>query len=168
MTTGKHTVRDISCIKCQKVLGWKYVRSIVLSCLHILLTEEGIPFIRIEHTSPRSSTRRANISLSATCSWMCSNSREPFRRPTIRCLVRFSRNLGTHTWPTAQPPTASNPKPSELHIAQPAPIVCTFIDINIQVYILLTLLESVPVRITSSVELLWGKAGPSLVCPACT
>jgi len=24
MTTGQHTVRDISCIKCDAVLGWKY------------------------------------------------------------------------------------------------------------------------------------------------
>ena len=26
MTTGNHTVRDIYCVKCQRVLGWKYVR----------------------------------------------------------------------------------------------------------------------------------------------
>jgi hypothetical protein len=26
MTTGKHTVRDISCCRCRTVLGWKYVR----------------------------------------------------------------------------------------------------------------------------------------------
>lgn len=25
MTTGRHTVRDIYCVKCNKVLGWKYV-----------------------------------------------------------------------------------------------------------------------------------------------
>jgi hypothetical protein len=25
MTTGLHTVRDIFCIKCQRMLGWKYV-----------------------------------------------------------------------------------------------------------------------------------------------
>jgi len=27
MTTGKHTVRDISCCKCRTVLGWKYDRA---------------------------------------------------------------------------------------------------------------------------------------------
>ncbi|KAG2155424.1 yippee zinc-binding/DNA-binding /Mis18, centromere assembly-domain-containing protein [Suillus clintonianus] len=26
MTTGNHTVRDIYCVKCATVLGWKYVR----------------------------------------------------------------------------------------------------------------------------------------------
>ena len=26
MTTGTHTVRDIYCVKCNQVLGWKYVR----------------------------------------------------------------------------------------------------------------------------------------------
>ena len=26
MTTGNHTVRDIFCVKCGTVLGWKYVR----------------------------------------------------------------------------------------------------------------------------------------------
>lgn len=33
MTTGKHTVRDISCCKCQIILGWKYVRRDLLSYL---------------------------------------------------------------------------------------------------------------------------------------
>lgn len=29
MTTGLHTVRDISCIKCKTTLGWKYDRAYV-------------------------------------------------------------------------------------------------------------------------------------------
>ena len=27
MTTGKHTIREISCRGCQNVIGWKYVRA---------------------------------------------------------------------------------------------------------------------------------------------
>ena len=27
MTTGNHTVRDIFCVKCNTILGWKYVSS---------------------------------------------------------------------------------------------------------------------------------------------
>ena len=27
MTTGRHTVRDISCRQCQMVVGWKYDRA---------------------------------------------------------------------------------------------------------------------------------------------
>lgn len=42
MTTGKHTVRDISCIKCQMVLGWKYVRNNSPCSCSIVLTEKGI------------------------------------------------------------------------------------------------------------------------------
>ena len=30
MTTGQHTVRDISCIKCNTVLGWKYASTSLL------------------------------------------------------------------------------------------------------------------------------------------
>ena len=30
MTTGNHTVRDIECVKCHVILGWKYVRRIVM------------------------------------------------------------------------------------------------------------------------------------------
>jgi len=26
MTTGKHVVRDIFCVRCGELLGWKYVR----------------------------------------------------------------------------------------------------------------------------------------------
>ena len=35
MTTGAHTVRDIYCVKCGTVLGWKYVRQISLSFTHL-------------------------------------------------------------------------------------------------------------------------------------
>jgi len=27
MTTGKHIVRDISCVSCKEVVGWKYDRA---------------------------------------------------------------------------------------------------------------------------------------------
>jgi len=27
MTTGKHIVRDISCVSCKSVVGWKYDRA---------------------------------------------------------------------------------------------------------------------------------------------
>ena len=39
MTTGLHTVRDISCIKCNTVLGWTYVgiTSFIISYIIIII-----------------------------------------------------------------------------------------------------------------------------------
>lgn len=63
MTTGNHTVRDIYCVKCATILGWKYV------CIHLsLLQAVSCSCYRIEHMNLPRNTRRENISSSVISS----------------------------------------------------------------------------------------------------
>ncbi len=36
MTTGLHTVRDITCISCQTIIGWKYASSFEFNLLKFI------------------------------------------------------------------------------------------------------------------------------------
>lgn len=62
MTTGLHTVKDISCVKCNTVLGWTYVGFLFLSLLRLLPAKSNsILFLyRSRHTARTTSTRKAN------------------------------------------------------------------------------------------------------------
>ncbi|KAH0838499.1 yippee zinc-binding/DNA-binding /Mis18, centromere assembly-domain-containing protein [Lanmaoa asiatica] len=61
MTTGNHTVRDIYCVKCATILGWKYV------CIHLSSPQTFSRNCdhRIEHMKLPRNTKRENISSSA-------------------------------------------------------------------------------------------------------
>ena len=55
MTTGNHTVRDIYCCKCGKGLGWKYVRSFLVSApLSLLRASNSDPFPKQEYAYEQS------------------------------------------------------------------------------------------------------------------
>lgn len=70
MTTGNHTVRDIFCVKCATVLGWKYVRNDI-STFHRII--HLISFFRTVPTNNRSNTKRANTYSSEIFSSMSSS-----------------------------------------------------------------------------------------------
>lgn len=66
MTTGNHTVRDIYCVKCATILGWKYV------CIHLASSQVySCNRCRIEHMNLPRNTRRENIFSSAISSSTC-------------------------------------------------------------------------------------------------
>lgn len=64
MTTGNHTIRDISCCKCGTTLGRKYVNAL-FNLLHSWVHRTS----RSRRTNCRRSTRKVNISLSVVSSW---------------------------------------------------------------------------------------------------
>ena len=64
MTTGNHTVRDIYCVKCATVLGWKYV------CIYLSSSQTFSCkcLLRIEHMKLPRNTKKENIFWSAISS----------------------------------------------------------------------------------------------------
>lgn len=47
MMTGMHIVVDIFCVTCGSIVGWKYVRSPILSIFKSLLTKFVSPSIKL-------------------------------------------------------------------------------------------------------------------------